>query len=94
MTDIARRNDNVEALFVGQLVTSDYHPDEAAVVRKILRLGPGTCSGGVRANASAGTGTPIPDRPQPASSDQWGSWRDDPSDIWGVSAQWLIPEKE
>ena len=90
-----RLNQDVAALRVGDRVTSDYHPDEAEIVRTIDRLAPGSCAGGVRAQASAGDGgTPIPDRPAPVSPQQWGSWRGDPSDQWGVSALWLIPEKE
>jgi hypothetical protein len=95
MTVGARRNQDVAALRVGDRVTSDYHPDEAEIVRTITRLAPGTCSGGVRACANAGDGgTPIPDRPPPVSQDQWATWRAEPSDLWGVSAQWLIPVKE
>ncbi len=95
MAVYTRLNQDVEALRVGDRVTSDYHPYEPAIVRTITRLAPGTCAGGVRACANAGDGgTPIPDRPQPVSQEEWATWRTDPSDEWGVSAQWLIPVKE
>ncbi len=90
-----RLNQDVAALRVGDRVTSDYHPDEAGIVRTIERLAPGSCAGGVRAQASAGDGgTPIPDRPRRVSQEQWGIWRGAPCDPWGVSALWLIPDKE
>ncbi len=97
---MGRVNQDVEALRVGDRVTSDYHPGEEAIVRTITRLEQvpegRSCSGGILAEADGGDGgTTIPEIWYQCSTPaEWGQWRGDQRPSWGVSAKWLIPEKE